>query len=150
MEFRSSDEVLDFAMGQERRAADFYGFMAEKTSDVVARKFFREMVEEELEHEARLKAVKAGKSAGLGLKKSSQMNLTEILNDAVFKEDITLQEGLVVSMRAEKAAYEMYRDLARAAGDDELKALMESLAAEELEHKARMEGIYDQVVQREN
>ena len=150
MEFNSIEEVLDFAIRQEQEAARFYGFMAEKTADVVARKFFQEMVGEERKHEAKLKAVKSGKLSGFSGQGTPQMNLTEVLGEPVFREDITLQEGLVIAMRAEKEAYEMYEGLKALARDEELKKILEGLAAEELEHKARMESIYDQVVQREN
>ena len=44
MEFKSFEEILDFAIGRERDAARFYGLMAEKTADVATRKFFQEMV----------------------------------------------------------------------------------------------------------
>ncbi len=150
MEFQSVEEVLDYAIEQERRAARFYELMAGKSADVVARKFFQEMVGEERKHEAKLEAIKSGKIARFSRRETPQMNLTEVLGEPVFREDITLQEGLILAMRAEKDAYEMYTALAGFAGDDALKEILEGLAREELEHKARMENIYDQVVQREN
>ena len=61
-----------------------------------------------------------------------------------------LQDALIVAMKAEKAAFKLYSDLAEAAGDANTRNLFQSLAQEEARHKLRFEIEYDNYVYKEN
>ena len=49
-EFKSTEEILDFAIGEEQSAADFYTNLAEQVSSPSIRKMFLEFSEEELKY----------------------------------------------------------------------------------------------------
>ena len=57
--------------------------------------------------------------------------------------NIDYQTALIIAMKAEKNAFRLYTELAAAAGDGNLKAMLLSLAQEEAIHKLRFEVEYD-------
>ena len=66
--------------------------------------------------------------------------------------DATLdfQQALIVAMKAEKAAYKLYNDLADKVDDPTVKDLFYALAQEEAKHKLRFEVEYDEVILKDN
>ena len=56
--------------------------------------------------------------------------------------DMKPVDGLVVAIKKELAAMQMYTQLANASDDAEVKKLFTELAAMERGHKARLEDIY--------
>ncbi len=150
MDFKSVDEILDFAIEKEQQAADFYTSLSGKVEFKNVKEVFESFAKEEMGHKAKLQAVKGGKPL---LSSESQIldlkigdNLTEIeLNDA-----LTYQEALIVAMKAEKAAYRLYNQLAQGTSDAGLKGLFLGLAQEEAKHKLRFEVEYDDNILTEN
>ena len=55
-----------------------------------------------------------------------------------------------MAMKAEKAAFKLYTDLAAATDDDGLKQIFLDLAQEEAKHKLRFELEYDDSILTEN
>jgi len=63
---------------------------------------------------------------------------------------MTYAQALVVAMSKEKAAFRLYYDLAKTAGNEEMRDIFIALAQEESKHKLRFEIEYDEYVLREN
>ena len=61
MEFKSVDEILDYAIGQEEEAARFYKGLAEKVKRGNMKETFLSFAEEEKGHKAKLEKIKSGK-----------------------------------------------------------------------------------------
>ncbi len=59
-EFKSTEEILDFAIAEEQSAADFYTNLAERVNSSSVRKMFLEFSEEELQHKSKLENIKMG------------------------------------------------------------------------------------------
>ena len=57
---------------------------------------------------------------------------------------------MVHAMKREQKAYEFYARMLKVVTNEDVRILFEELAAEELEHKAKIETEYDDVVYREN
>ncbi len=53
-------------------------------------------------------------------------------------------------MKREQKAYEFYARMLKVVTSEDVRSLFEELAAEELEHKAKIETEYDEVVYKEN
>jgi rubrerythrin len=64
--------------------------------------------------------------------------------------DIDYQQALILAMKAEKAAYKLYTELASATDDAGLQETLMALANEEAKHKLRFEIEYDDMVLTEN
>jgi rubrerythrin len=146
MKFASADEILDFAIVKEEEAAQFYINLAGKMAPPNMKEVFEEFAQEEKKHKEKLLLVKSGQKLLLAGKKVPDLKIGDTLlavDTTVDVSDITYQEALIIAMKAEKAAFKLYHDLAQNTKDAELKNLFLSLAQEEAKHKLRFEIEYD-------
>jgi len=150
MQFNSVDDILDFAIGKEQEAHDLYASLANTAANAAMKTVFKEFAAEEAGHKKKLEAVKAGKKLATSAKKILDLKIGDHLVDVEIKPDLDYQEALILAMKAEKNAYMMYHNLAQAAEDEGLKALLLELAQEEAKHKLRFEIEYDDNVLLEN
>ncbi|MEW6348357.1 MAG: ferritin family protein [Thermodesulfobacteriota bacterium] len=149
-QWTSVDEVLDFAIGQEVDAANFYTDLAGKVQREWMKKIFLGFAEEEKGHKRKLEGVKQGKKLLSVEKKVLDLKIGDYLVDAPAATDLDYQQALVLAMKKEKKAFMMYSQLAEMADDGELKNLFAGLAQEEAKHKLRFEVEYDDFVMTEN
>ncbi len=144
--FESTEEILDFAIGEEQSAADFYTNLAAQVKNPAISRMFMEFSEEELQHKNKLENLKMGITEYLPDEEAVNLGLEEVLVDAAPTDHMDYQDALILAMKKEKAAYMMYMKLASAAKDPSLKRLLESLARQEANHKLRFEMEYDEHV----
>ncbi len=147
MQFANAEEALNFAIKREIEAARFYTQLSVKMQRREMRDALLEMAEEEKSHRDRLIAVRdqggfeqAAAAAFADLKISDYVEMPEITTD------LDYAQALIVAMKREAAARQLYLDLARVAPGDSLRALFERLAEEEGLHKRRFEAEYDERV----
>jgi len=150
MNLETVDQILDFAIKNEEDAAEFYTNLASKMDKPSMKKVFEEFAIEEKEHKAKLLAVKKGKLMVGSEKKVMDLKLSNNLVEIKLDANLNYQDALIVAMKAEKAAYKLYNDLASAADDANLKSTLLNLAQEEAKHKLRFEIEYDDFVLTEN
>lgn len=148
--FGSADDVLDFAISKEQEAHDFYVTLSAKAASPAMRQALLDFAQEELGHRAKLQAVKHGHQLLKAQAQVVDLKIGDYLVDVSADEVTTYQQALVVAMKAEKAAYRLYMDLAAGCTDPGLHELFLSLANEEAKHKLRFELEYDEQVLREN
>lgn len=152
MGLKTVDEILDFAIQKEQDAADFYTGLADKMDRKHLKQIFLDFAEEEKRHKSKLIAAKDGKIMLSSEKKVQDLgigdHLTNIDTDA--GKELDYQQALIVAMKAEKAAYKLYMDLAEAADKQDVKDLFLGLANEEAKHKLRFEIEYDDAILTEN
>jgi len=149
-EFKNITEILDFAIGEEQAAVDFYLLLAAQSKSSETKKIFHEFAEEEMRHKANLTKIKENGMLRLSDEKVRDLKITEYLVDVKPSATLSYQDALILAMKKEKAAYRMYTAIAVQAEDPAVKQLLESLALEESRHKLRFEIEYDDVVFREN
>jgi len=149
-QWKSVDEVLDFAIGQEEEAAQFYTSLAGRMDRPWMSKIFKDFAQEEMGHKRKLLDVKAGKKLAPVEGKILDLKIGDYLVDVEPKPDMDYQQALILAMKKEKKAFKMYTDLAAAAGDENLQYLFTGLAQEEAKHKLRFEIEYDDFVMTEN
>ena len=150
MEFDSVDKILDFAIQKEQEAADFYNDLADRMEQEHMKDVFLGFASEELGHKVKLIAVKDGKQMATSEKKVQDLKIGDYLVDVELKTDLSYQEALIIAMKAEKAAFKLYNDLAAATDKADLKSLFLNLAQEEAKHKLRFEIEYDEKILTEN
>ena len=149
-EFKSVDDILDFAITQEEKAAGLYRRMTTQVKSPSTRRLFQDLEREELGHKARLEAMKAGKQLVRLVAKISDLKISDYLTRAELKPDMDYQDGLIYAMQAEKAEFKLYMDLSGKTEDDNLRNLLLNLASEEAQHKLKLELEYDDHVLTEN
>ncbi len=146
MDFESVDQVLDYAIKKEEEAFQFYTDFASKMNRPHMKKLFEEFAQEEKSHKAKLLAAKEGKLMIGSEQKILDLKLGDHLIDVELDSNLGYQDALIIAMKAEKAAYKLYNDLAEVTDDESLRNTLLSLAQEEAKHKLRFEVEYDDYV----
>ncbi len=140
---QSVDEILDFAIKNEEDAAQFYTELADKVKKQWMKKIFLEFAQEEKGHKAKLLAVKSGNLKMTFKDTVLDLKIGDYLVEGEASSDMDYQDALIIAMKAEKAAFKLYSDLAETTNDEELKQTLLALAQEEAKHKLRFELEYD-------
>jgi rubrerythrin len=148
--FASVEAALDFAIGKEIDARDFYTDLAGRMDRDDMKAVFIEFAREEDGHRAKLEAVKHGQQLKASERKIQDLKIGDYLIDVEARENMNYQEALILAMKAEKAAYRLYSDLAAQSDDAALQELFNGLAQEEAKHKLRFEREYDDNILTEN
>lgn len=150
IDFNNITEILDFAIGEEQAAVDFYLHLAAQSKSRQTKMAFEEYAAEEMRHKANLLSIKESGSFKLEDEKVKDLKIAEYLVDVRPTAGMSYQEALILAMKKEKAAYRMYTKLAEKAEDPDVKALFLNLAQEESKHKLAFEIEYDDFILKEN
>jgi len=149
--FKDIEEVLNFAIDQEQEAVDFYSELAEQATSNDVKEIFYDFVKEEMNHKAKLMNIKVeGDFSGIKNEEVQDLMISDYLVAVKPTSDMTYQEALIVVMKKEKAAYKLYKSLAKMSPNEELKSLFNLLALEEANHKLQFEQEYDDVILADN
>ena len=146
MELTTIDQILDYAISNEEKAAALYYELADKVERPGMREAFLHFAKEEEGHKARLLKIKEGEISAVSEEKVADLGITETLVEPEIGSNMTYQEALLFAMKAEKAAFVLYTKLAEATTDASLQRVFKSLAQEEAKHKLRFEIEYDDQV----
>src|SRR6056297_3204575 len=149
-EFRSVEDILDFAMNSEQEAVDFYNSLAENAKNEEMQKIFNQFAQEEISHKAKIRKIKEEGTYEISREKLRNLRVSDYMVNVKPTPDMSYQDALVLAMNKEKAAFRLYMDLSEKANNEEMKQLFLSLAQEESKHKLRFELEYDENVLKEN
>jgi rubrerythrin len=137
------DEILDYAIDQEQQAADFYTSLAGRAEKAGMKEVLLEFAEEEKRHKERLLAVKTGEHELTPEQEVLDLKISDYLVEVDESDDISYQDALIIAMKRERAAYELYSDMAEKVPESHLKEVLAGLAKEEAKHKLFFESEYD-------
>jgi len=144
------NELLDTAIYKEIASQAFYIAGQSLTQDPGARALMKELAEEELKHSQHLKKLKES-----GLKEQDwhqdrvpNLMISEYLTGGGSLEGAGLQDTLIFAMKREQEAIDFYSKLMAVMRSEVAKKLCQRLAQEELEHKFRLEILYDDLFYR--
>ncbi len=149
-EFKSIDDILDFAINSEQEAVDFYTQLADQSEREEMTEIFQQFAKEEMGHKSRLMNIKQTGSFEVKDTEIKDLKISDYILDVEPKPNMSYHDALVVAMKKEKAAFKLYLNLADRSPNEEMKNLFLSLAQEESKHKLRFEIEYDEYVLREN
>ena len=144
------DEILDYAIDQEQQAADFYHDLAARAEKAGMKELLLEFAEEEIRHKERLQAVKAGENELTPEQQVLDLKISDYLVEVDASENISYQDALIVAMKKERAAFELYSDMAEKVPESNLREVFVGLAKEEAKHKLFFESEYDERVLQDN
>ena len=140
------DEILDYAIDQEQQAADFYAGFAARAEKAGMKKLLLEFAEEEKRHKERLLAVRTGERKLTPEKEVLDLKVSDYLVEVDASDNISFQDALIVAMKRERAAFQLYNDMAEKITDGNLKQVFVGLAKEEAKHKLFFETEYEEHV----
>ncbi len=142
----SSDEILDFAIGEEEGAVKFYTELAERAVHKAMKRDFLLFANEERGHKAKLISVKEGKKFQPTKEKVLDLKIADYTVDVNPDQVDSYEDALVVAMKKEKAAFKLYTKLSEMVETEDAKNLFSSLAQEEAKHKLRFEIAFDDLL----
>jgi len=141
-EFKSVDDVLDFAISREIEAQALYLKLADMVETPEMAKVFSNLAATELEHKEKLQAIKAGQIS-IDEENVGNLGITDHVKSVEPHAKMSYVDMLVVGMKKEETSRKLYSDMAEVTQKQELKELFQKLAQDEAEHKLRFEIEYD-------
>jgi rubrerythrin len=141
--FESVDEVINFAIDQEIKAAGFYRGFAEKATHPGMKKMCLDMAVEEDRHKEMLEKLQAGVPSGLARERVADLKISDYLRSFFLDPEADQQDLMIAAMKSESRAEKLYLDLAEICTQPEVKEVLLRLAAEEGSHKDAFEKEYD-------
>ncbi len=148
--FKNIEEILDFAIENEIIAAEFYDKLSDQAKSKSMKETFEKFSKEERGNEARLKKIKSEGVFKAQKEDILDMKMSDYLVKSKTKGKMTYQDALILAMKREKAAYKLYKRLAKSAPTKELKIIFTKLATEEANHKMNFEIEYDDYIYIDN
>ncbi len=139
-QWRSVEEVLDHAMGEERKAEELYRALEVQAPSEDLRALFGDLASAEAGHFEKLLGIRTAKAASFAV--------SDLLSRLPRPQGVTLESKGITdiasayryAIRAERGAARLYGTLAGLASDPEVRGTLEKLTQEELEHRQRLEA----------
>ena len=138
--------ILNFAIEEEKAAAEFYTSLAEQAQSADMRLTLQAFAREEQKHEARLRRMQ---TKGIRPKSSAPVKDLKIADYQVKMEpgpNMSYRDMLMLAMQKELAANRLYTALADTTPDAEMQTIFRELAQEEARHKLKFETEYDNLM----
>lgn len=144
-------EIIQFAIDKEQEAIDLYSRMAAQTERASGKILFQELADMERGHKTKLERLDKKYFESQKLKPIQDLKIANYLVDTKLRPDSTYQDILLFAAKREKAAFDLYTDLARVyTAVEDVKKIFEVLAQEEATHKLKLEREYDENIFKEN
>lgn len=143
-------EVIQLAIDNEQSAADLYAGLAARTEDPAAKTHFEQLANMERGHKLKLETMDTSFFESHQQAPPQDLKISDYLVDVELRPDSSYQDTLLYAAKCEKAAAELYTDLADVyASSPEVSKMFQILAQEEAHHKFTLEREYDDKVYRE-
>jgi rubrerythrin len=152
LQFQSIEQILDFAVERERKAQEIYLSYARTTKRQSFSRLLLTMAEMEKEHERRLTELKDRRAwaSAFGMPAQGQLSIEEPFKAIAFAPDMDYGDFLVLVMRKEEEAEQLYLRLESLASAAEARRLFRHLAGEERKHRDWAQERYDADIRRDN
>lgn len=151
MGYATFGEVLEFAIGRENAAVDFYRELSGIAAFAAQKSTLAEFIAMERGHAAMLEAMKARGTVKLSASTAVDLGAARRVEAADRPPaGMTFQDILTAAASKEARSFELYGRLAREAGDPAIRETFERLAGEESRHRAYFQDLYEREVARDN
>lgn len=135
-------KIISLAIDREVEAYTFYKTVADKVKDKALKDLFVELAGEEKKHREFLQGFLSKDISKMKFSAGHDYKVGDALPSPKLTMDLKPLDGLVLAIKKELEAMQMYTQLAAAAQDSEVQMLFTQLANMERGHKARLEDIY--------
>jgi rubrerythrin len=146
MDEKKFKEIIQFAIGRESDAIDFYSRASKMVKLSGTRELFLDFAKQEEGHKKKLEGVMAGKVDVAKIEKVPNLKISDYLVDAELRPDISYADILRIAMKREERSVKLYTDLTEKNVDKNLGNLFTFLIQEESKHKYALEKLYDDEV----
>jgi rubrerythrin len=142
MNAEEAKKIISLAIDREVEAYAFYRSVADKVKDNALKTIFTDLAADEKKHREFLQAFLAKDAKQMKFTAQKDYKTYDGLPTPPLTMDLKPLDGLVIAIKKELEAMQMYTQLAKAAADTETQFLFSQLANMEKTHKARLEDIY--------
>ena len=150
MEFKTPNDILDYAIGKEKEAKQFYLDISEEEGLYGNRQTFLDFAKEEDKHVVMLEKLKAGvKDRGVDnyeFKWIKDIKRGDLRLDIEYEKGMNYRDILMLAIKREEKALKLYNDLQVRVEDADHAKIFKILCQEEAKHKLALETMYDDVM----
>jgi rubrerythrin len=150
MKTEDAKKIISMAVDREIESFNFYQSVTDKVKDKALKEIFAELAGEEKKHRELLQGMLTKDIAKMKFDPSHDYKVADILPTTKLSVDMKPIEGIIVAIKKELEAMQMYTQLAALSNDTETQFLFSQLANMERGHKARLEDIYTNMAFPEN
>lgn len=144
LNFETMDDILDFAIVQEKAAQAFYAKLSNEAETDKMRQFYRVLEEEEQAHEKKLRKIKT-RDFELSVPDLTQLKESGYLDALPLGPDMSFKDILLYGLKKERSAKMLYKVLADTMERPELAEVFKMLSEEESKHAEFFQKEYDEV-----
>jgi rubrerythrin len=134
--------IISQAINAEAEAFAFYNSVSKKNKDRFMKKLFKELAKEETTHKRLLESFLKKGPGKMHFSESKDYKVGDALPTPVLTLDLNPADGILIAIKKELEAMQMYKQLADASTDSEQKKLFKELVTMERGHKSKLEDIY--------
>lgn len=135
-------KIISNAISQELEAFTFYSTVSEKVKDANLKRLFTDLAEDEAKHKRTLEGYLAKGFDKIHFSTSADYKVVDALPTPPLTPDLKPVDGLVIAIKKELEAMQMYTLLANASADEAEKNVFLELASMERGHKSKLEDLY--------
>lgn len=135
-------KIISHAISQEAEAFAYYNTVSEKAKDANLKRLFKDLADDEAKHKRTLEGYLAKDTGKIHFSESKDYKVVDALPTPPLTPDLKPVDGLVIAIKKELEAMQMYTQLASASADEAQKSIFLELAAMERGHKSKLEDIY--------
>ncbi|MFZ5570758.1 MAG: ferritin-like domain-containing protein [Thermodesulfobacteriota bacterium] len=143
MNFENLKAVIDFAMEKEKEAEAFYLELCAEETMSGAKQLFSDFAKEERRHQKMLQDLGGAEMTGYKFKWITDLKRSDFVIDLEYKKGLGYREILMIAMKREEKALELYNQLQANAKEEKQQKLFKILCQEEAKHKLALETMYD-------
>ena len=150
MKNKELETIIDFAIEQEKKAVSFYQDLQRITKFSEKKDLLKDLENMEKGHIDILKKLKNEEIENIEIKKIQNLQISDYLVPTEPSVDMSYQDIIVIAIKKEEKALNLYNDLASKTDDKSAKKLFLKLASEEAKHKNIFEQMYDEEILSDN
>jgi rubrerythrin len=135
-------KIISDAISREIEAFDYYDAVASKTKDVRLKKLFSDLAAEEEKHKRTLEGYLKKDIGKIHFPETKDYKIVDGLPTPALTPDLKPVDGLVIAIKKELEAMQMYTWMAGVSDDEEHRKIFLELAVMERGHKSKLEDVY--------
>jgi rubrerythrin len=135
-------KIISQAIEREIEAYEFYRLVSERAKDNNLKSIFGDLAKDEQGHRRLLEGFLTKAPEKIKFSETTDYRIADAVPTPPLTADLKPIEGIVISIKNELEAMQMYTQLAHASADEAQKEVFLQLAAMERGHKSRLEDIY--------
>jgi len=145
MKTEDAKKIISTAIDREVEAYTFYRTISDKVKDAALKKLFGELAGEEKQHREFLQGMLSKDVTKMHFDAKKDYKQVNAMPSPSLSADMKPLDGIVVAIKKELEAMQMYTQLANLSTETEQKFLFTQLANMESGHKARLEDLYTEM-----